>query len=83
MTKVITTTNNRAEYGVVYKIRGCLGEIFFLTLNKENGDLYYINREIINKLKHMTLSDVLNELCKSLHDTDYNKVMQVHLILKR
>ena len=29
MSKVITTTNNRAEYGVVYKIRGYLGEVFF------------------------------------------------------
>jgi hypothetical protein len=81
MGKRVTTTNGKAEYGVVYKIRGCLGERLLLTLNRKNGDLYYIHNGIRDNIKYMKLSDVVNDLHRSCHDNDYGKVMTPYCVL--
>lgn len=81
--KVITTTNGRAKYGVVYKIIGCIGETLLLTLDKKNGTLYYIHRGIEDNIKNMRLPDVVKDLHRSCHNNDYDKVMRQYCILKR
>lgn len=78
----ITTSNNKAVFGTVYEIRGCLREKLLLTLNT-NGVLYYVPSALWDNLDTMSISQVLPQLHRSCHTNDLRKVMHEYCVLNQ
>lgn len=75
----LKTTNFPKILGVIYKLRGELGEPLLVAYDKHFDCLRYIGSELQEKLDTVnTKKDLLREIedYRSLHDNDYRKNMK-------
>lgn len=77
--KILKTTNYPKITGIVYKLRGEIGETLYVSYDKIYGVLRYVGKDLFNSLSKIeTKEELTKELTqyRSLHDTDYNKTMK-------
>lgn len=76
---ILKTTNYPKVTGIVYKLKGEIGETLYVSYDNSYDCLRYVGDDLQEDLKNLkTKEELLEKLSKyrSLHDNDYKKVMK-------